>query len=104
LDRRTSEGRFAWSIAEALADQLGGNPTPAQQLLIQAAAIKALRCEILTKLAFQQNTTEQSDLYGHNLLKWMDGLRKDLVSLGLDNEKGHRPLPATVAELLEHRG
>jgi hypothetical protein len=73
-------------------------------LLIQSTAIKALRCEVLTRIVFQNsnaNTTE--DFPDLNLLKWMDGLRKDLVSLGLDNEKGHRPLPATVAELLERR-
>jgi hypothetical protein len=102
LDRRTSEGKFAWHIVEALAEQLGGTPTAARQLLIQSTAIKALRCEILTRVIFDRsNANTTDDFPDYNLLKWMDGLRKDLVSLGLDNERGYRPLPATVAELLD---
>jgi hypothetical protein len=105
LDRRTSEGKFAWNIVEALTAQLGNTPTAAQQLLIQSTAIKALRCEILTRVVFEHsNANTHDDFPDLNLLKWMDGLRKDLVSLGLDNEKGYRPLPATVTELLERHG
>ena len=82
--------------------QLGGDPTAAQQLLVQAAAIKALRFEVLTRIVFQHSNGRQvEDFPDTNLLKWMDGLRKDLVSLGLNNERGYRQMPETVQELLE---
>jgi hypothetical protein len=82
LDLRTAEGQFANDVRLALTEQLGGNPTPAQQLLIQSVSLKALRCELLTRRVLcEQNIKSNND---NHLLAWMNAMRRDLQALGLD--------------------
>jgi hypothetical protein len=98
LDLRTKEGQFAHDIKTALLEQLGGDPTPAQQILVQLAAIKALRCELLCNVIFSD--TAIKDVREYHLLAWMNGLRRDLEALGLEEPEPAKPMDAiTLARL-----
>ena len=49
LDLRTAEGQFAHDVKTALMTALGKDPSPAQQVIVQMAALKLLRCELLSR-------------------------------------------------------
>jgi hypothetical protein len=90
LDGRTTEGQYLRNIRDALSAQIGPSPTAAQQLLIQAAAVKALRCELLARVVFGEE--EIKDNREYHLLAWSNGLRRDLLALGL-LDRPNAPLP-----------
>ena len=48
-DGRTVAGRALGQIESALCTALGGDPTPQQLLILQRAAVKAVRCALLEK-------------------------------------------------------
>lgn len=86
LDLRTAEGQFADDVRVALSEQLGGNPTPAQQLLIQSAALKALRCELLIRRVLTEESIKSNA--DNHCLAWLNALRRDLEALGLQPAAG----------------
>ena len=53
------------------------------------AAIKALRCELLCKAIFSDAAIK--DVRENHILAWMNGLRRDLVALGLLNPDEPEP-------------
>lgn len=65
--------------AELTAD-LGGDPSAAERLLIQAATVKAVRLNLLAEQLLD-GVEVQSDQ--HNVLAWANSLRHDLQALGL---------------------
>jgi hypothetical protein len=81
LDTNSREGRHVHAIRAALYDQLGGEPTPAQQLIVRSAAIKALKLELMLPRVFKENSDRQ-DLTAY--LAVARELRKDLKILGMD--------------------
>jgi hypothetical protein len=95
LDLRTAQGKFADEIRLALSDQLGGNPSPAQQLMIQAAALKALRVELLIRRVLSEDSIKSNN--DNHCLAWLNGLRRDLEALGLLGPDQGRPLPSLDA-------
>lgn len=81
-DKRTREGIWIMSIERALCTQLGGEPSPAEVIIIQRASVKALRCalaerELLTKKMGSNKHLEDS------YLRWSAQLRSDLQTLGM---------------------
>jgi hypothetical protein len=95
LDRRTVEGKFLEDTRIALLNQCGPDPTPAQQLLCQMAAVKAVRCELLVRIILGPQPKDKpiKDNREHHALAWMNGLRRDLVALGLLIPPDAPPLP-----------
>jgi hypothetical protein len=82
IDRRTRAGRVLRSVEADLVEHLGGNPTTAERLIIQSAALKATRLSLLTeKLLDKGDLSEGSD---HHALAWLNSLRLDLAALGLE--------------------
>jgi hypothetical protein len=71
-------GVLACTIA-ALEDQLGGNVTAAESLLIQAAAIKVTRLYLLGKKLLDDGELKTDD----HALAYMNSMRCDLTALGL---------------------
>lgn len=98
LDLRTSEGQFANDIRIALSEQLGGNPSPAQQLMIQAAALKALRCELLIRRVLTEVSIKGNN--DHHCLAWLNGLRRDSEALGLLDPTDNKPSLPSLTEYL----
>ena len=80
IDRRTRAGRVMRGVEADLANDLGGDPSAAQRLLIQSAAVKATRLALLADHLLD-GAEIQSDQ--HNVLAWANSLRHDLQALGL---------------------
>ncbi len=79
-----------------LTDQIGGDPSPAQALIIQSAAVKATRLFLLSDKLLSGG--EIGDATDHNLLAWLNSLRLDLMALGL--ERRLKDVTPTLAEIL----
>ena len=85
IDRRTRAGRVMKVVLAELMDHVGDATAP-QRLLIQAAALKAVRMALLTDQVLDgAPPSEGSD---HHLLAWMNSLRLDLQALGLERKGG----------------
>ena len=98
LDLRTSEGQFAKAVREALAAHLGGELTAPQQLLVSAAAIKALRLELMVQRILAPDALDaQQD---GKFLAWANSLRRDLEAIGIARKPPRVP---TLAEHLARR-
>lgn len=82
LDESTPAGRVLRTVIDDLTDQLGGEPTAAEALLIQAVAIKATRLFLLGKklLGLGDNEVMKSD---DHALAYLNSMRCDLLALGL---------------------
>ena len=82
IDRRTRAGRVLRTTEAELIEHVGGHPTAAERLLIQAASIKATRLALLSeKLLSGEDMSEGSDAH---ILAWLNSMRLDLAALGLE--------------------
>lgn len=110
LDKRTKAGRVLRQTRADLAHHVGGDPSAAERLIIESAAVKATRLFLLSeKLLGGGDISDGSD---NHALAWLNSLRLDLAALGLERrvrdvtpslqdliERHHRePKPATVHE------
>jgi hypothetical protein len=81
LDKRTKAGRVLRSTLSDLTAHVGGDPSAAEALLIQSAALKATRLFLLSeKLVGGGEIGEDGD---HHCLAWLNSMRQDLTALGL---------------------
>jgi hypothetical protein len=81
-DGRTREVKAKLQIEAELTSALGGEPSPQQVLLIQRAAVKALRCA-LVEIEILRLRGQIPDSLAQDYLRWARELRADLVALGL---------------------
>jgi len=81
-DGRTREGIWIMSIEAALCAQLGGEPSPAEVIIIQRASVKALRCALAERELLKKKPTTNPRLEEF-YLRWSAQLRSDLQALGL---------------------
>ena len=72
------------NVIRQLTDQLG-DPTTAQGLLIQSAALKATRLALLSEQLL--DGTPPSEGSDHHALAWLNSLRLDLMALGLERRE-----------------
>jgi hypothetical protein len=95
LDRRTRAGRVMKGVIAELTARLGDASAP-QRLLVQSAALKAVRLMLLTdQLLANEPPSEGSD---HHALAWLNSLRLDLQALGLERK---RPASIDLHEYLK---
>lgn len=80
LDKRTGEGQYVLAVEAAMIDDLGGDPSTAQLILIRRASIKALRCDMLDRFILSGEASPDVEQW---YLRWSNTLRKDLQALGL---------------------
>jgi len=81
LDGRTRAARVMKSVTGELMRHLGDASAP-QRLLVQSAALKAVRLSLLTEQLLTGDAPgEGSD---HHALAWLNSLRLDLQALGLE--------------------
>ena len=97
LDRRTKAGRVMRSVEADLTSDLGGDPSTAERLLIQAAAVKATRVSLLSERLLEG---EEPGEDGHHALSWLNSLRLDLVALGL--QRRARDIPNAPVRAADH--
>jgi hypothetical protein len=95
LDRRTKAGRIMKTVVGELMAHLGDATAP-QRLIVQSAALKAVRLALLTdNLLAGEPPSEGSD---HHALAWMNSMRLDLMALGLERKA---PPTLNLAEYLK---
>lgn len=81
VDGRTQAGRVLRAYEADLLKEIGPKATVAHRMLAKSAALKATRITLLTKKLLDDGTlAEGSDPL---MLAWMNGLRADLIALGL---------------------
>lgn len=96
-DYSSTAGRVLLKTTADLVAQLGGDPSPAEALLIQSAAVKSTRLYLLTERILNP---EAADLTSdEHCLAWMNSLRHDLLALGL--ERRVKDVTPSLAEILK---
>jgi hypothetical protein len=111
VDGRTLVGRILKQVRSELVAHLGGDPSVAELLLIENAAMKSARVALLSqKLAEGGEIAPGAD---HHVLAWSNSLRLDLMALGLQRRvrdvtprlsdiiKAHADKPAQRPETLQ---
>jgi hypothetical protein len=82
LDGRTREAALMRAIRESLVDHVGGRPSTVQALLIERAAVLALKCaQIDAKILSGEHMTRHDNEHG---LAWLNAYRRTLVALGIE--------------------
>lgn len=84
-DSRTREARAVKEIQARLVSALGGDPSPQEILLIQRAAVKALRCALLEAAMFGNG--QLAERTEQHYIRWARELRSDLQALGLSRKQ-----------------
>src|SRR5262245_21149595 len=90
VDCRSQIGRYIRDLAAELAAHVGGDPTPAQRVLIKEAAIKSTRLGMLVDKIFSGAALDH-DLATRVYLAWANALRRDLEALGLSRPEQQAP-------------
>ena len=101
VDKRTKAGRVMRQTLADLRDHVGGNPSAAEALIIQSAALKATRLFLLSQrlLYAEDAAIPEGD---NHCLAWLNSMRLDLQALGL--AKRIRDVTPSLAQILaEHR-
>ncbi len=94
VDRRTREGRFLQAVHRELTEQVGGEPTAAEQLLIKLATLKALRVALMAdSIMTREAIDERAD---RQFLAWANSLRRDLDVLGISRRAKTSPRLAEI--------
>jgi hypothetical protein len=94
LDSRTKAGRILRQTCRDLTAQLGGDPSPAETLLIQSAAIKAVRLYLLSEKLLADGAIGSDE----HALAYLNSMRLDLVALGL--KRRAKDVTPSLAEIL----
>jgi hypothetical protein len=104
IDRRSEAGVFLRRVREGLVDQLGGDVTPAQRLLIEEAAKTALIAQAVGDFILKQESLVRADasllpvVVQHAAL--VGGLTRMLLALGL--QRAEKPVE-TLRDFLAAR-
>lgn len=101
VDKRTKVGRVYRATVQDLTNQIG-NPTPAQILLIQSAALKSCRLYLLSE-RFLNEDEIANNICDNQALAWLNSLRMDLQAIGLE-KKAPKEIGPTLSDILRaHR-
>jgi hypothetical protein len=85
VDGRCRVARCMRDFARELERHLGGNPTPAQRILIREASIKDAKLTMMVDRILSE-TEPDMDCATRTYLAWANSLRRDLEALGLKSE------------------
>jgi hypothetical protein len=92
IDGRCRVARQIREFTETLIEHVGGQPTPAQQVLIREAAIKNCRVVMLVDQILAGEGVD-FDCASRTYLAWSNSLRRDLESLGVSRPEQQLPSP-----------
>ena len=90
VDGRCRVGKTIREFAADLARHIGGNPTPAQRVLIREASIKNARIGLMVDQILDGGELGD-DLASRQYLAWSNSLRRDLEALGLKAPEQKQP-------------
>jgi hypothetical protein len=79
VDLRYRAGRILKQVRDDLTQQLGGAPTAAEALMIQAASVKAVRLYMMSDVLLERGDIHSDE----KALSWANSMRMDLMALGL---------------------
>jgi hypothetical protein len=82
IDGRCRVALTMREFTRELEAHVGGNPTPAQRVLIREASIKAARLAMMTDAILDRDAPD-FDLMTRCYLAWSNSLRRDVEALGL---------------------
>jgi hypothetical protein len=82
IDGRCRVARTIREFARELVAQVGGDPTPAQRILIREASIKNARITMMADAILDRDAPD-FDLTTRCYLAWSNSLRRDLEALGI---------------------
>jgi hypothetical protein len=99
VDGRSRWGRYLRALEAQLVEQLGGEPTPAQRLLINRAARLSLQLELMDRDALD-NDGALGPGNERRYLAWHNSLARTLKLLGLKPGKPARQPGAALADLV----
>jgi hypothetical protein len=88
-------------MAQVTADliaHVGGDPSATQLIVIQGAAVKAVRLALLSEHLL---TGDPGDGDQHHVLAWLNGLRRDMETLGLER-RGVKDISASANYLADY--
>jgi hypothetical protein len=85
IDGRTSEARHMGAVRDALTQSTGGNPSPLQRILIEQAAVLALRIH-LADVQYVRSGTEAPDY-----AEWLRALDRLLGRIANPNAPPETP-------------
>jgi hypothetical protein len=97
IDGRCAIARATRQFAQELVAQLGGDPTPAQQILIREASIKNARILLMAEAILDKGALDY-DCATKTYLAWSNSLRRDLEALGLQQAEAPRTLKAYLVD------
>jgi hypothetical protein len=98
IDRRTRESRLLEATQASLTQHVGGQPSAAQQILIQRCARLQLFVEAMDKRAFEAGGMSERD--SRMYLAWCNSLRRALAQLGMAEAPATKPKPETLTDYL----
>jgi hypothetical protein len=91
IDERTREAALMRKVRDDLTRHVGGRPSVTQRLLIERAAVLALRvAQIDEKIVCGEMLTGHDNDHG---LAWINALRRTLQALGLEPAAVAKPDP-----------
>jgi hypothetical protein len=90
VDGRCRVARCIREFARELEAHIGGEPTPAQRVLIREAAVKNTKLGLLVDRILS-GTEPDVDLATRCYLAWSNSLRRDLEALGLRKPEAKVP-------------
>lgn len=97
VDGRTRSGRFIATIRNELTHHVG-SPSAPQRILIELAAILALRIALLSGIVLSTEAIEERD--DRQLVAWMNALARTVEKLGLDRKTA----PLSIVDYLAEKG
>jgi hypothetical protein len=97
IDGRCRAARQIREFTAELVKHLGGNPTAAQRVLVNAAAVKHAKMVMLADKILADSELDL-DLATRTFLAWSNSLRRDLEAIGLARPEVQ--LPAAPLEYL----
>jgi hypothetical protein len=97
VDGRCKVARCMRDFARALEQHLGGNPSPAQRVLIREASIKDAKLAMLVDKILTDNEPDL-DCATRTYLAWANSLRRDLEALGLKAADTPKTLQAYLVD------
>jgi hypothetical protein len=101
IDGRCRIARTVREFAHELSAHVGGNPTPAQRVLIREASVKNAKLGMLVDKILDDEGIDL-DMATRCYLAWSNSLRRDLETLGL--QAPEQKLPQLSEFLAVRRG
>lgn len=100
-DRRTREGAYAKAVRDNLTAHVGGEPSAAEQLLIDSTTVLAVVTSIMGNAILEDSADAPARTA--TFLAWNNTLRRNLEALGIKSKAKALPAPLEYAATLANQ-